>query len=252
MSKNEILNDKIKPYSETENKTEQLTRLFNGISGVYDYFNDLVSFGFSRSWRKKAVKKLKKYKPEKILDLATGTADMCLVLSNIVNPKEIVGIDISEKMLEEAKVKVNKMKLNEKVTLLIGDSSDLKFENQSFDAVTISFGIRNFEKLSQSLREIHRVLNPMGILLIIEVNAPNTNFKRLFYKIYVGIVFGLAGIFLSKDKKAFKYLFKTMNEFPQGNDLISIIEEENFTKIKYKTLFPGVCSYYLFKKSSAK
>lgn len=251
MSQNDIINDQIKPYSETENKTEQLSRMFNGISGIYDHFNDLVSFGFSRSWRKKAVKKIRKYKPEKILDLATGTADMCLVLNKILQPQSIIGIDISDKMLEEGNIKLKKQDLTEKIRLMIGDSSDLKFENQSFDAVTISFGIRNFEKLSQSLREIHRVLNPDGILLIVEVNAPVKDFLKIFYRIYVRIVFGLAGIFLSGDRKAFNYLFNTMNEFPQGNALIKIIEKENFRKKQYKNLFPGVCSYYIFKKSSA-
>lgn len=250
MSENDIINDQIKPYSESENKTEQLSRMFNGISGIYDNFNDLVSFGFSRSWRKKAVRKLRKHKPEKILDLATGTADMCLVLNDILQPESIYGIDISEKMLEEGNNKISKKNLNEKVKLFTGDSSDLKFSDQSFDAVTISFGIRNFEKLSKSLREIYRVLNPSGKLLIIEVNAPGSNFSKFFYRLYVRIVFGLAGIFLSKDRKAFKYLYNTMNDFPQGKELINIIEKERFKKIKYKILFPGVCSYYIFKKEA--
>lgn len=248
MSKKEILNDTIKPYNEHENKTTQLVRMFNGLSEKYDSFNDLVSFGLSHSWRKKAILTLKKYSPSSVLDIATGTADMCLAINNLLNSQRINGIDVSDRMIEVGKEKIIKNKLEKIVELDVQDCAALTFSDKSFDAVTISFGIRNLEMLSVSLNEINRVLNENGHFLIIEVNEPQNKFLKLFYLLYVKIVFWLASIFLSRDKKAFNYLANTMGYFPQGKKLVKIIEEHGFRLEKFKKLTLGVCSYYLFKK----
>jgi demethylmenaquinone methyltransferase/2-methoxy-6-polyprenyl-1,4-benzoquinol methylase len=248
MSKEEILNDSIKPYNEHENKTSQLVRMFNGLSGKYDSFNDLVSFGLSHSWRKEAILTLKKYSPSGVLDIATGTADMCLAINNLLKSESIYGIDVSDQMIEVGKEKVKKNGLENVVKLEVQDCASLSFKDNSFDAVTISFGIRNLEKLSVSLNEINRVLSVNGHFLIIEVNEPQNNFLKFFYKFYVKIVFWLASVFLSKDRKAFNYLANTMGNFPQGKKLIKIIENEGFKLEKFKKLTFGVCSFYLFIK----
>lgn len=248
MNQKEILNDKVKPYNDYENKTTQLVRMFNGFSSEYDRFNDLVSMGSAHHWRKKAVSYLKKYEPKAILDIATGTADMCVVLSNVLNPDTIVGIDISDQMLEVGRTKLEKYNLSAKVELIVEDCADLTFEDQSFDAVTIAFGIRNLEKLSQCLMEIHRVLKPGGHFLIIEVNEPHKEFFTRLYKLYIKLIFMIATKFLAKDKNAYKYLANSMGVFPQGKKLIKILDEYNFSLKKFRRFTFGVCNAYLLRK----
>jgi len=246
MSSEEILNDQIKPYNEHEGKTAQLARLFNKISKKYDSFNDLISWGMAHTWRKKSLSFLKKYSPEKILDIATGTADMIIVADGLLKPKVITGIDISEEMMAVGNQKVQKKKLTAKVNFELQDASALTFPDNSFDAVTISFGIRNLEKLSQSLREINRVLKPQGHFLIVEVNQPEKGIILMLYKIYINIYL----LFTKKllDKSDYQYLTTSMGIFPKGKKLIDLLSGFNFELIKYKRFTFDVCSAYLLKK----
>lgn len=244
----EVLNDSVKPYNEHENKTAQLARLFNKISKRYDSFNDLISWGMAHLWRKKSISFLKEAAPKNILDIATGTADMLITACDLLLPETIIGIDISEDMMKIGEHKVQKKHPATNVRFEMQDASSMNFPDNTFDAVTISFGIRNLEKLSQSIQEINRVLKPQGHFLILEVNQPQKGLLLFFYKIYLRISF----LFSSKllDKSDFQYLTTSMGIFPRGKQLIDILGENNFELIRYKRFTFDVCSAYLLKKKA--
>lgn len=246
MISGELLNDQVKPYDPNEDKTKQLISLFDKISAHYDSFNNVISWGMAHSWRKEAVTFLKQFSPQKILDIATGTADMMVVMDKLLKPDKITGIDISAGMMEIGKQKVVKKHVRAKTEFLVEDAAALSFENQSFDAVTISFGIRNLEKLSQSLREINRVLKSGGHFLIIEVNQPDKGIMLLLYKLYIRIyMLFVTGLL---DKSDYKYLTNSMGAFPRGQKLIQILQSFDFELIKYKRFTFDVCSAYLLRK----
>ncbi len=246
MTSGELLNDQVKPYDPNEDKTKQLISLFDKISAHYDSFNNVISWGMAHSWRKEAVTFLKQFSPQKILDIATGTADMMVVMDKLLKPKKITGIDISAGMMEIGKQKVANKHVRAKTDFLVEDAAALSFENQSFDAVTISFGIRNLEKLSQSLREINRVLKPGGHFLIIEVNQPDKGIMLLLYKLYIRIyMLFVTGLL---DKSDYKYLTNSMGAFPRGQKLIQILQSFDFELIKYKRFTFDVCRAYLLRK----
>ncbi len=239
---------KVKPYNQQEEKTAQLARMFNTISGQYDQFNDLMSWGLARIWRKKALLTLKNYQPLQILDIAAGTADMCIKSYQYLNPKHVTGIDISDKMLEVGREKIAKENLSEKIDLQLQDCSTMTFENEIFDAATIAFGIRNFEKLNESLKQINRVLKPNGHLLILEMNEPQKGLLLKAYLLYIRLFVGMTAKYLSSDKKAYKYLTASMYAFPSGELLIQILSENGFKLNTYRKFTFGVCSMYLVEK----
>ena len=246
--KNETDFTKVKPYNQDEEKTAQLARMFNTISDKYDQFNDIMSWGMARVWRRKSLLKLKQYNPKQILDIAAGTADMCIKSYKYLNPDHVTGVDISDKMLEVGRFKVEKANLGDKIDLEVQDVSSLKFENESFDAATIAFGIRNFEKLNESLQQIYRVLKLNGHLLILEMNEPQKGLLFKGYQLYTKIFVRLTAKYLSSDKVAYDYLQASMHAFPNGEKLIGILEENGFKlNIYYKFTF-GVCSMYLVEK----
>ncbi len=246
MISGELLNDQVKPYDPNEDKTKQLISLFDKISAHYDSFNNVISWGMAHSWRKEAVTFLKQFSPKIILDIATGTADMIVVMDKLLKPDKIIGIDISAGMMEIGKQKVANKHVRAKTDFMVEDAAALSFENQSFDAVTISFGIRNLEKLSQSLREINRVLKPGGHFLIIEVNQPDKGVMLLLYKLYIRIyMLFVTGLL---DKSDYKYLTNSMGAFPRGEKLIQILQSFDFELIKYKRFTFDVCSAYLLRK----
>lgn len=238
----------VKPYNEKESKTTQLSRMFDTISGQYDKFNDLMSLGLARIWRKKALMSLQPYDPKQILDIATGTGDFCIKAFEYLNPDFINGIDISAKMMDVAQMKAEKLGLGNKTNFEVQDVSELKFENQSFDAVTISFGIRNFEKLDDALFQIHRVLKTGGHLLILEMNEPRNKFLLQLYKIYTRIFVRMTSKYLSTDSLAYNYLTDSMHYFASGKELIQILHNHNFKTVQYKNFSFGVCSLYLVEK----
>ena len=238
----------VKPYNQEEEKTKQLNRMFNTISRQYDKFNDIMSMGLARRWRKKALLTLKDYNPENILDIAAGTADMCIKSFEYLRPLNVTGIDISEKMLEIGKKKVTDAGLGDRVTLRVEDVSSMSFADQSFDAATTSFGIRNFEKLDQSLQEIRRVLKPQGKFVILEMSEPQTPVIKQGYLLYTKTLIPFAVKTFANDPKAYSYLTSSMSAFPQGKQLIDILKKNGFRCLKYKTFFLGVCSLYLAEK----
>ena len=240
---------KVKPYNQNEEKTPQLARMFNKISDKYDLFNDLMTWGLARGWRKKALSALKSYQPKLILDIAAGTADMCIKSFEYLNPEHVTGVDISEKMLEIGRSKVENAGLSNKIDLQVDDCSSLTFDNESFDAVTIAFGVRNFEKLDESLQQIFRVLKPKGHLLILEMNEPQKGVLLSGYQLYTRIFVKLTAKLISSDKKAYDYLSASMHAFPNGKKLIGILENNGFKTITYRKFTFGVCGMYLVEKN---
>jgi len=239
---------KVKPYSATEDKTPQLQRMFNTISGKYDTFNDIMSWGMARVWRKKALKSLAPFDPKRILDIATGTGDVAIKSFEYLQPEHITGVDISDQMMEIGKEKVSKIGLNGKIDFAVEDCATLSFDDATFDAATISFGIRNFEKLDQSLQQIYRVLKPGGHLLILEMNEPQKGLLLKGYKLYTSVFVRMSSRLLSEDSKAYDYLTASMHAFPNGQKLIGILEKNGFKLNKYRNFTFGVCSMYLVEK----
>ncbi|MFZ4724045.1 MAG: bifunctional demethylmenaquinone methyltransferase/2-methoxy-6-polyprenyl-1,4-benzoquinol methylase UbiE [Paludibacter sp.] len=250
MSENKKENDftKVKPYNQNEEKTAQLARMFNTISNKYDQFNDIMSWGMARVWRKQSLLNLKPYNPKLILDIAAGTADMCIKSFQYLNPEHVTGVDISEQMLEMGRVKVVKANLSNKIDLQVQDVSAMTFADASFDAATIAFGIRNFEKLDDSLQQINRVLKPKGHLLILEMNEPQKGLLLKGYQLYTRIFVQLTSRLLSSDKVAYDYLQNSMHAFPNGTKLIDILTKNGFQLITYRKFTFGVCSMYLVEK----
>jgi len=239
---------KVKPYNQHEEKTAQLARMFNTISGKYDKFNDIMSWGLARVWRKNALSTLKPYQPKQILDIAAGTADMCVKAFQYLRPDHVTGVDISSKMLEVGREKVANANLSEKIDLQVQDCSSMTFEDATFDAATIAFGIRNFEKLNESLQQIYRVLKPGGHLLILEMNEPKKGWIQKGYTLYTRIFVRMTAKYLSSDTKAYDYLTASMHAFPNGERLIQILVENGFTLTIYRKYTFGVCSMYLVQK----
>jgi len=240
---------KVKPYNQEEEKTAQLARMFNTISDKYDQFNDIMTWGLARVWRRSALLAMKKYKPQYILDIAAGTADMCIKSYKFLQPQKVTGIDISDKMLEMGRVKVDKAGLSEKIDLEVQDVSAMTFSDASFDAATIAFGIRNFEKLNESLQQINRVLKKGGHLLILEMNEPEKGLLFKGYQLYTKVFVKMTSRLLSSDKMAYDYLQNSMHAFPNGEKLIGILSENGFKLSKYSKFTFGVCSMYLVEKA---
>lgn len=236
--------EKVLPYKKKEGgKKEQVQDMFNSISGSYDAMNRTMTMGIDVSWRKRAIKSLRQLKPQLILDVATGTGDFAIETYRKLQPKKVVGIDISEKMLEIGCIKVSKQGLSGKVQLLKGDCMQLKYEDASFDAVTVAFGVRNFENLEQGISEMCRVLKPSGSLIILELSEPNFLFKP-FYRLYTKLIIPFIAASFQQDVKAYQYLPNTIQVFPKGKEMIAILKKCGFSEVKYRTFTFGVCSFY--------
>lgn len=239
---------RVKPFNEEEDKTSQLARMFDNISDKYDSFNDVMSVGMARYWRKKALETLLPYTHDEILDIACGTADIAIKAFEYINPKHITGIDVSPKMLTIGKEKVKKAGLSDKISLKVEDVSKLSFTDETFDVAITSFGIRNFDKLEESIQQIHRVLKPKGKFVILEMSEPQTLGIKQGYKLYTGTLKPIAVKIFSNTPSAYKYLQLSMKAFPQGKNLLSILSDNGFNYISYRTFFFGVCSLYVVEK----
>ena len=238
----------VKPYKESSlSKKEQVATMFDNIAGNYDFLNHFLSLGIDIFWRKRLVRKLQKQKPQNILDVATGTADLAIAMMKI-KPFNVVGIDISNGMLEVGRKKIKEKDLEKTIQLQQADSEDLPFEDATFDAVTVSFGARNFENLQKGLSEMARVLKPGGKIYILEFSKPTLfPFKQL-YDFYFKFVLPLIGKLLSKDNAAYTYLPESVKAFPHGKELNSIIENCGYTNAKNHPLTMGIASIYTAQK----
>ena len=229
-------------------KKNQVAEMFNNISHRYDFLNRFLSAGIDVGWRKKAIKELKLNRPKVILDVATGTADVALLTEKILKPNKIVGIDISEGMLNIGKEKVIKQKKERIIDLQLGDCENLKFDDNFFDAVTVAFGVRNFENLEKGLKEIFRVLKPTGKLVVLEFSKPQKKGIKGFYHFYMNKIMPQFGSIFSGNKQAYLYLNNSVQAFPEGQQFIKILHEAGFTQTYLKTLSLGVCTIYCGRK----
>jgi len=239
---------KVKPYKNSKlSKKKQIAQMFDNISGNYDFLNHFLSMGIDKKWRRKVLKLVANKKHNKILDIATGTGDLAIMLSQ-TNPDKIVGLDLSAGMLEVGKQKINDKKLNHIISLVQGDSENLPFENDSFDVITVAFGVRNFENLDKGLSEIQRVLKPNGLFVVLEFSQP-TKFpmKQLFY-FYSNFILPVIGKIISKDKSAYTYLPESVAAFPFGKDFNNILLKNGFNKAENKPLTFGIASIYTATK----
>ncbi|HYJ37391.1 MAG TPA: bifunctional demethylmenaquinone methyltransferase/2-methoxy-6-polyprenyl-1,4-benzoquinol methylase UbiE [Chitinophagaceae bacterium] len=241
--------DEVVPFKlSDESKTKQIALMFDRIAFRYDFLNHFLSCGIDMTWRKKAIKELADLKPQSVLDVATGTGDMALLLHRFLHPKRIVGIDISEGMLRLGVQKVEKQKLISEIDLLKGDVEAINFANDSFDAITSAFGVRNFEHLEKGLKEMLRVLKPGGKLVILEFSKPRKSFFKGFYQFYMNVVARKAGKWLSKNKDAYQYLTESVKAFPDGDELLHILNQTGYTGTYLKTLSLGICTIYCGSK----
>ncbi len=241
--------DNVVPYKESSlSKKEQVAAMFDTIASKYDFFNRFLSVGIDKGWRKKALKQFDGRPIDLMLDIATGTADVAIMAHKILAPKKIVGIDISKEMLNIGIQKVGKAGLSSVIDLQIGDSEAINFGDNTFDAVTVSFGVRNFQNLEKGISDINRVLKPNGRLVILEFSKPKHKISSKFYNLYNGIVAPKMVSIFSKNKDAYEYLNNSINAFPERNDLVAILEKNGFKNCFYKELSLGICCIYVADK----
>jgi demethylmenaquinone methyltransferase / 2-methoxy-6-polyprenyl-1,4-benzoquinol methylase len=237
------------PYKdEKSGKKEQVAKMFDNISHRYDFLNHFLSLGIDKAWRRKAISMLKESNPRIILDVATGTADFAIQAMSL-KPAKIHGIDISEGMLEVGRKKLKQRNLAEVIELRTGDSENIPFEQNKFDAVTVAFGVRNFENLEKGLREIHRVLKPGGKLIVLEFSRPRVFPMKQAYNFYFKVILPWVGSIVSSDKSAYTYLPESVEAFPDGQDFLRILENVGFKNTKCKALTFGISSIYSGTKS---
>ena len=221
--------------------------MFDNISGEYDGLNRVISFGIDVKWRKKVVKLVKSTHPKRILDIATGTGDLAIALVE-TGADEIIGLDISEGMLEVGRRKIDKKDLDDRIKMVVGDSEDLQYPDNSFDAITVAFGIRNFENLEKGLAEILRVLKPNGIFVILETSVPTKTPFKQGYKLYTKYILPNIGRLFSKDRSAYSYLSESASVFPYGEELNNILRKIGFINATALPQTMGVASIYLASK----
>lgn len=238
------------PYKNSqEAKKIQVEEMFDNISSKYDFLNHLLSANIDKIWRKKAIKKLQQSNPLSIIDIATGTGDFAVAATKIPGSK-IVGIDISEGMLEVGRKKIQKKNLSERIEFLKADSENLPFADNTFDAAVVGFGVRNFENLEKGLAEINRVLKPEGMFIVLEFSKPVKSPFREFYNFYFTKILPFLGRIVSKDNRAYTYLPESVNEFPDGEDFIQILHNVGFAAAKAFPQTFGIATIYQSVKSN--
>ncbi|MEX1381961.1 bifunctional demethylmenaquinone methyltransferase/2-methoxy-6-polyprenyl-1,4-benzoquinol methylase UbiE [Lutibacter sp.] len=240
--------EKVNPYKDSDlGKKQQVAQMFDTISNEYDGLNRVISFGIDIKWRKKVVKIIGATNPDKILDIATGTGDLAINLTE-TNASKIIGLDISEGMLNVGRKKIDKLQLNNQIEMVFGDSENIPFEANYFDAITVAFGVRNFENLEKGLSEIYRVLKPNGTFVVLETSIPTKTPYKQGYKFYAKYILPSIGKLFSKDKTAYKYLSDSAAAFPYGKAFNNILAKIGFIDIENKPQTFGVSSIYIAKK----
>ena len=235
--------ESIKPYNDGE-KAAQVEQMFDNIAPTYDTLNHRLSWDIDRRWRRKAIKALAPYQPQSLLDIATGTGDFAILATQMLHPERVVGADISEGMMQIGREKVKALGLENVVTFEKEDCTHLSYNNDTFDAVTAAFGIRNFADLDQGLREMCRVLRPGGHLSIVELTTPpRFPMKQLFW-VYSHVVLPVYGRLVSKDRNAYTYLQRTIEAFPQGETMMTILQKAGFRETAFQRLTFGICTLY--------
>jgi demethylmenaquinone methyltransferase / 2-methoxy-6-polyprenyl-1,4-benzoquinol methylase len=239
----------VKPYKESEKgKKQQVEEMFDNISPKYDFLNHFLSMGIDIQWRKKVVKLVQEHQPKTILDIATGTGDLAIAMSRLKVDK-IVGLDLSNGMLEVGRKKIQEAKLDQLIEMVQGDSENLPFEDNSFDVITVSFGVRNFENLEKGLSEINRVLKPNGKFIVLEFSQPRKFPMKQLYRFYSTKILPLMGRIISKDASAYTYLPESVAAFPYGDKFVEILHKVGFRDASARELTFGISSVYTSFKS---
>ena len=234
----------VKPYNKEESsKKEEVAEMFNNISKRYDFLNHFLSLGIDRIWRKKAIKKLRKISPKRILDIATGTGDFAIAALEL-NPEEIVGVDISQGMLDVGIEKMKKKNYDHIIKMQLGDSENLPFETNYFDALTVGFGVRNYENLEKGLADMLRVLRPDGMAVILEFSKPKKFPIKQLFGFYSKRLIPFFGKLISKDKRAYAYLPESVEAFPEGEAFKAIMEKVGYKNIESKLVSGGIATIY--------
>ncbi len=242
------MSENITPYKDSDlNKKQQVTKMFDTISNEYDGLNRVISFGIDIKWRKKVVDIVDQHHPKNILDIATGTGDLAINLAK-TNATEIVGLDISEGMLQVGRRKISEKNLDSKIKMIVGDSENLPFDDHTFDAITVAFGVRNFENLEKGLSEIFRVLKPKGVFVILETSVPTKAIFKHGYSFYTKYILPTIGKAFSKDQSAYSYLCESASKFPYGEALNNILRKIGFINVKDMPQTFGVATIYKASK----
>ena len=239
--------EEVKPYSNEGKKREQVEAMFDNIAHEYDRFNYLASFNIDRIWRKRAISSLKPFAPRNVLDIATGTGDLALLIEKILKPESIIGCDISEGMMQVAREKCRRRGITN-IRFEKEDCTALSYPDNSFDALTSSFGVRNFQELEKALGEMRRVLRPGGHLVILELSSPTRFPMKQLFPVYAKYVMPTLGRLFSKDAKAYRYLPESIAAFPQGEVMQGILEKVGFSKVEFRRYTGGICTFYLATK----
>ena len=239
---------KITPYKDSSlNKKEQVEQMFDKISGNYDGLNRVISFGIDVKWRKKVIALVEATQPEAVLDIATGTGDLAISLAE-TNAKKIIGLDISEGMLAVGRKKIAAKKLSERIQMVQADSEALPFEDNSFDAITVAFGVRNFEHLEKGLAEIYRVLKSGGLFVVLETSVPTKFPFKQGYNFHSKVMLPIIGKLFSRDKVAYSYLSESAASFPYGEKFNNILRKTGFNNVEDKPQTFGVATIYTASK----
>lgn len=239
--------EKIKPYNEGE-KGKQVEQMFDNIAPTYDQLNHRLSWNIDRGWRRKAIRQLAPYKPRHVLDIATGTGDFAILAAHMLQPEQLSGTDISEGMMDIGRRKVKALGLDNVVSFAREDCMALTFQDNTFDAVTAAFGIRNFPDLDKGLKEMCRVLKPGGHLSVVELTTPVSFPMKQLFSIYSHTILPVYGRLISKDTSAYSYLTRTIEAFPQGERMMDILKKAGFSETRFKRLTFGICTMYFATK----
>lgn len=239
----------VKPYqAEEDGKKRQVSRMFDRIAPYYDFLNHFLSLGIDIRWRKKAIKELAPLAPKRILDVATGTGDVAIEMARQLRPEHIIGLDISKEMLEVGKKKILKRKLEDTIEMVHGDSENLPYDDNSFDAISVAFGVRNFEHLSVGLAEMFRVLKPGGKLVVLEFSKPRIFPVKQLFNLYFKYILPKIGKMTSKDDSAYSYLYRSVQAFPDGKAFETKLNEVGYKATTWEALTFGICSIYTATK----
>ena len=245
----EVGAEKINPYhGDSRPKTEQVRDMFDSIAPAYDFMNRAMTFGVDKWWRSVAVNMICKSNPATILDIATGTADLAIKLADKMPAAHVTGVDLSANMIEIGRQKVTQRYLSDRIELMTADCLHLPFADNTFDCITVAYGVRNFEHLDQGYGEMFRVMKPGGMLVVIELSTPTNQVVKPFYRLYTKHIIPLAGKLVSKDVRAYSYLPESIAAVPQGDNMLALIKQAGFDDARFKTLTFGTCSIYSAKK----
>ena len=240
--------EEIKPYGKEGEKGKLVEEMFDNIAPTYDTLNHRLSWDIDKGWRKKAIRQLLPFQPKTILDIATGTGDFAILSAKELRPQRMIGIDISEGMMKIGQKKVEAEGLQHIVSFKKDDCTHLSFDDNSFDAVTAAFGIRNFQNLDQGLSEMYRVLKPNGHLSIVELTTPVSFPMKQLFKLYSHTMLPVYGKLITKDTSAYSYMTKTIEAFPQGEVMLDILRKAGFKNASFKRLTFGICTMYFATK----